>query len=1365
MKKLLCLLFALVTLNAVAQRDSVITSPPLNATTVGLSQFTFEVSASQAINIIGFGTATNGVVNLDIWYRIGGVGTAPIVISTANGWVQAATGVTIPTSTAPTFVPVPSNFSINVPANTPVGIYFNGSLRYSSQTGPPEIFTDNVLTIDMTQGKGNGGGSFPNMGTTNRKVCGWVTYELAAPCSAPVLGGTAVSSNMTPCPARNFNLSLTGNSAGLGMQYQWQTSSDNINFFDITGQTNPGMTTWQLMTTHYRCRLICGSDTAFSTPVTVSTTSVTIPGGTYSINSMLPTAGTNYTNFTDFFNLANCGSISGAITLNVAPGTGPYNEQFIIENIGGLSAINSITINGNGEIVEFNTTNNNQPAVITLEKASHITIQNLIVRNLGTSLGYGIHMRDSAHHNTIKNCQIEIPQNTTSNNFAGVVLGSGNTAIIGAPNFPHNNTIEDNTITGGYYGVTIIGNGNGVANRAVGNKLINNTIHDFYFYGLYSRSQEDYEYSGNDFARPTRAQLSSFYGMYFINEHWGGDIFKNQIHDPFAQVSSTSVMYPFFTSGANGDASKPNNFYNNIFYNLTNNGTLYALYNSSSSFWNYYHNSFHVDDVNPTAGLTYLIYFLGTSNSVEFRNNVVSMRRSGTSVKELLRISGSGTRVFDNNAYWIDLNVGASSFGTSTGLSATFADWQTANPTWDANSVFIDPDFTFPQGGLLIPQVGAIYGLGANLLSIVPTDYLDSLRPNPPSSGAFEFAPPACSDPFSLDTVSLTTSSATITWGQVGNVTQWDIEWGPVGFVAGTAGVGSGTVTTNPHTISSLTPGNCYDVYIRANCTNFNQGVGSWVGPLQFCLPYDHDLALSALIAPAQPTGCGDSAMVVSAEIFNNGTLPATNFQVEAIVSGDFTATLNTTFTGTIAPGMVDTVVIGTLNTYLGGTISVDVNITYGVDQNTNNNDGVFNNIFLVPGTPQFTDPGTVCYLQDSVDLEAQVATGIVYNWWDASTAGNLLFTGNPFRVPTTNPGPYWLEYAVGGNRDSLETEFIGTTTTSLAGAMFDVNILKSIFIESFDVHPGGSGPTDVHVYYKTGSFLGSENDPSAWTLVEVVPVQFTGALTQVRVPLTNALQLNDGQVYGIYIQPISITLRYSGGAAAIPPGQVVVQNQDLQILGSVAKGGANPPFGTSTLNPRLWNGRINYRGPDGCESPRVPVQFAVHSDTALASFTSNQTAPGSFDFDASASTGHLFHWDFGDAGTSNVVSPSHTYATAGNFSVTLIVTDTICNSTDTMVMNVTSTISLEDFKIDQALNVYPNPSRDAFHISFELDGARDIHIRVVSPTGQLIHQDYMPDLRGAYKHTLDLNGQSRGIYILQIQTSKGVVSRRLILI
>lgn len=59
-------------------------------------------------------------------------------------------------------------------------MFIGGGLRYSSLL-TPDIFTDTTFTIDMTPPKVFAGGTFPNVGTTNRKFCGWITYIPAAP--------------------------------------------------------------------------------------------------------------------------------------------------------------------------------------------------------------------------------------------------------------------------------------------------------------------------------------------------------------------------------------------------------------------------------------------------------------------------------------------------------------------------------------------------------------------------------------------------------------------------------------------------------------------------------------------------------------------------------------------------------------------------------------------------------------------------------------------------------------------------------------------------------------------------------------------------------------------------------------------------------------------------------------------------------------------------------------------------------------------------------------------------------------------------------------------------------------------------------
>lgn len=63
---------------------------------------------------------------------------------------------------------------------------------------------------------------------------------------------------------------------------------------------------------------------------------------------------------------------------------------------------------------------------------------------------------------------------------------------------------------------------------------------------------------------------------------------------------------------------------------------------------------------------------------------------------------------------------------------------------------------------------------------------------------------------------------------------------------------------------------------------------------------------------------------------------------------------------------------------------------------------------------------------------------------------------------------------------------------------------------------------------------------------------------------------------------------------------------------------------------------------------------------------------------------GHTFVWDFGDASTGNGTNVSHTYTVQGTYIVMLVVTDTICNLTDTSYQTVnfyppvTATLTLD---------------------------------------------------------------------------------------
>ena len=86
--------------------------------------------------------------------------------------------------------------------------------------------------------------------------------------------------------------------------------------------------------------------------------------GNYTINSAIAKGGTNYQSFGAFATDINTNGVSGPVVVDVASGSGPYNEKVTFSASG--TATNTITINGNGETIE-----NSSRSVIHLNGADY----------------------------------------------------------------------------------------------------------------------------------------------------------------------------------------------------------------------------------------------------------------------------------------------------------------------------------------------------------------------------------------------------------------------------------------------------------------------------------------------------------------------------------------------------------------------------------------------------------------------------------------------------------------------------------------------------------------------------------------------------------------------------------------------------------------------------------------------------------------------------------------------------------------------------------------------------------------------------------------------------------------------------------
>ncbi len=137
----------------------------------------------------------------------------------------------------------------------------------------------------------------------------------------------------------------------------------------------------------------------------------------------------------------------------------------------------------------------------------------------------------------------------------------------------------------------------------------------------------------------------------------------------------------------------------------------------------------------------------------------------------------------------------------------------------------------------------------------------DDLADNDVSIDNFEISSlPTCPDPSQLGAKDISTSTASLYWSS-GGASNWDVEYGNIGF-----SLGSGTTvnaTNDTVTIIMLTANTQYEFYVRDSC-----GVGNssaWVGPFSFrtmanplALPYYNDFETSIVDFYNDPANTDD---------------------------------------------------------------------------------------------------------------------------------------------------------------------------------------------------------------------------------------------------------------------------------------------------------------------------------------------------------------------------------------------------------------------------------------------------------------------------------------------------------------------------
>jgi gliding motility-associated-like protein len=445
-----------------------------------------------------------------------------------------------------------------------------------------------------------------------------------------------------------------------------------------------------------------------------------------------------------------CG-ITGSVVFNVAPGSGPYNEQVILPAIN-TSPTQTVTIRGNGATLAYAATNSDERAVLKLNGIDYVTVDSLNIKVNGASFGFGIQLMGDADHNTIKRCTVTMGTNITTNGYAGIVINNSGNDPINYTNYTYcdSNAIINNTITGGYYGISYTSRTYIAPSPIpVGNILSGNKIIDMCGYGVYLDGVANTLVDSNDISQQARTVFTNFSGIYLKQTNafgiapYGNQICRNKIHNLVTDGKVATVeTHGLHFEAVAGSVSAPNKAYNNLLYNFRGVGNQYGVYSRSSNNLKIYHNTISLEDSTGTSNAGIITGGLGLYGSLtvntEFKNNSVVIKRGGLGTRTGIFINGKDSALkADNNNYLITATSGIGYTGSMGGKNyVQLADWLAVRK--DSNSISLDPLYQDPLKSDFTPTFIPFDDKGAGVG--ITSDLNNNLRKTAkPDIGAIEF--------------------------------------------------------------------------------------------------------------------------------------------------------------------------------------------------------------------------------------------------------------------------------------------------------------------------------------------------------------------------------------------------------------------------------------------------------------------------------------------------------------------------------------------------------------------------------------------------------------------------------------------------
>ncbi len=421
--------------------------------------------------------------------------------------------------------------------------------------------------------------------------------------------------------------------------------------------------------------------------------------------------------------------VCGPVTINLTSNMSPVYGSINFEGIKGSTAINTILINGNGNTIIAS----DSAYIMRFGGNSYITLDGFrLIADPAATAKMGILITNGSNHLSFTNNFIDAGIASTSNTSAGIAITGSETHPNGSGDNAANITIDSNTITGGYYGISIFGGSS--YNFKQNYYISNNNIRDFRMYGMILNQIDSVIVTQNDISRPAGSNPTSFFGLSAAGIRYS-KITKNRIHSSGVGDYHARPIYLIGSANAIGVETEISN---NLIYNIPTIGETSGISLANVDYVNVYHNTVHLASDN--SGTRRGIRLGAVCNNTNIKNNIISIDGVSLGINHAIYVTHISQMMdINNNIYHLSTLGNNNYIGrwVTTHLNS-MADWQN-NTGKDSASLAANPIFSSPVTGDFTPLNIVVNNTGT------PTGVMVDINNTPrslasPDAGAIEHA-------------------------------------------------------------------------------------------------------------------------------------------------------------------------------------------------------------------------------------------------------------------------------------------------------------------------------------------------------------------------------------------------------------------------------------------------------------------------------------------------------------------------------------------------------------------------------------------------------------------------------------------------